>query len=39
MSKKVFVGADGRRAGLFAVFLDTENEKSCERETVYFPEF
>jgi len=39
MNKKVFVEVDRRKAGRFAVFLDTENEKSCEWETLFFPEF
>ena len=39
MGKKVFVGVDGCRAGLLAVFLTTKNESSCEWETGLFPNF
>lgn len=39
MSKKVFVGVDGCRAGWFAVFLAAEIEKSCEWKVELFPKF
>ncbi len=39
MSKNVFVGVDGCRAGWFAVFLAMGNDQNCEWEIGIFPNF
>ncbi|AKB18374.1 MULTISPECIES: DUF429 domain-containing protein [unclassified Methanosarcina] len=39
MSKKVFVGVDGCRAGWVAVLLEGENESECSWKVELFPEF